>query len=633
MRLRSAFAAVALFLFAAAPAAAEERITRFSSDVQIRSDASLDVTETIDIIAEHNQINRGIFRDFPTRYRGRNGSQVLVGFDFVSVTRDGQPEPAKLESISGGVRIKIGDPDKLIDVGEHRYVIRYRTDRQIGRFDAYDELYWNATGTTSIFPIDTAEARIRLPKQVPFGQLAFYTGPHGSTDRNAEIVEQKPGDISFRTTRPLAAREGLTVAVAFPKGVIADEDRAGYWLTDYGPLIVGALALVAVGIFYFFAWARAGRNPRAGTMVPIFSPPDGLSPAAMRYIWKMGVDDRAFAAAVVDAGVKGHVRLVEEDGGFLGLAPDKMRLHRLAGTEPLPDAEQSMLTQLAMTGETIVMEKKNHEKFSAARKMLDSAFKRDFEGTMFKRNWGWAFAGIAIVIAAVWATAAAVDAATGVMDPMSIGISIGSMLTTGLLLLALRGTSTTGKCLIGGIALIGAAVSFAFGLPVLMNAFQVGWYAPLVLPLLALPLMISSFFWIAAPTREGRGVLDRIMGFRHYLSVAEGPRLDRMTRAPTPTIELFEKYLPFAIALGVENKWADKFKDMLAAAQAAGHQGFSWYSGSSTPWNNTGGFVTNVGSGLASTLSAASAAPGSSSGSGGGGFSGGGGGGGGVGGW
>jgi uncharacterized membrane protein len=127
-------------------------------------------------------------------------------------------------------------------------------------------------------------------------------------------------------------------------------------------------------------------------------------------------------------------------------------------------------------------------------------------------------------------------------------------------------------------------------------------------------------------------VLDRIMGFRHYLSVAEGPRLDRMTGAPTPTVELFEKYLPFAIALGVENKWADKFKDILAAAQAAGYQGFGWYSGSSSPWSSPGSFVSNIGAGLASTLSSASTAPGSSSGIGGG-SSGGGGGGGGGGGW
>jgi uncharacterized membrane protein len=148
-----------------------------------------------------------------------------------------------------------------------------------------------------------------------------------------------------------------------------------------------------------------------------------------------------------------------------------------------------------------------------------------------------------------------------------------------------------------------------------------------------LPVVISAFWWMSAPTIQGRGVLDRIAGFRQYLSIAERERLDRMT-APEDTPEIFERYLPYAIALGVENRWADRFRDVLAAASVQGQaQGFAWYSGSGNPWDDTGSFVDDVGSSLASTVSSASTAPGSSSGSGGGGSSGGGGGGGGGGGW
>ena len=128
-------------------------------------------------------------------------------------------------------------------------------------------------------------------------------------------------------------------------------------------------------------------------------------------------------------------------------------------------------------------------------------------------------------------------------------------------------------------------------------------------------------------------MLDRIAGFKQYLSITERERLDRM-HPPEDTPELFERYLPYAIALGVENRWADRFASVLAAAATqGGRQGFAWYSGSSDPWSNPGTFVNTIGSSLASTVSSASSAPGSSSGSGGGGFSGGGGGGGGGGGW
>ncbi|QNP46675.1 DUF2207 domain-containing protein [Sphingomonas sediminicola] len=227
-----------LLLLAATPAPAEERIQRFVSDVQIQKDSSLEVTETIDVRAEHNAINRGIYRDFPTRYRGPHGSQVRIGFTFRDATLDGTPVQASTEMVSNGVRIRLGDPDKLVDIGDHRYVIRYKTTRQVGRFKDFDELYWNATGNGWMFPIDVAQARIRLPSAVKFGQRSVYTGAQGSTASNARVIEEKPGDISFQTTGALGPYEGLTVAVAFPKDVVAEpteSDRTKWILADYGP--------------------------------------------------------------------------------------------------------------------------------------------------------------------------------------------------------------------------------------------------------------------------------------------------------------------------------------------------------------------------------------------------------------
>ena len=633
--MRRLMAALAVFLlWVPSAASAEERITRFVSEVQVRPDAALDVTETIDVIAEGNQIRRGIFRDFPTRYKGRTGGQMRVGFTLGAVTRDGASEPAAIEAISNGVRVRIGNADKMLDHGPHRYVIRYRTTRQIGRFADYDELYWNATGNGWAFPIDQAEAIIKLPVAVKLGQRAMYTGAQGSTASNAAVVAEAPGRIAFSTTVPLQPNEGLTVAVAWPMGVVGEADggsRMGWWLADYGPPLVGALALLGLAGFYYVAWQRAGRNPRPGTVVPLFAPPDELSPAAMRYVWKMGADDRAFAAALVDLGVRGHVRMVEEEGGWL--SSDKLRLERLAAAGPLPDAEQAMLANLASSGESIVMEQKNHAKFSAAKKALDDIFKKRYEGKLFHRNWGWALAGLVVFIVAVWLTAAAVVAATGVLDTTMVLVALGALVTTALLLMLVQEVGAVGKCLIVAAILGFGALAMATGFPVFTAAFASGWLLPLALPLIGLPLVISAFFWIAAPTREGRAVLDRIAGFRQYLSITEGERLDRMT-PPKETPELFERFLPFAIALGVENRWAERFQGVLAQAAAAGQQQhFGWYSGNSSPWSSPTSFVGRVGAGLASTVSSASTAPGSSSGSGGGGSSGGGGGGGGGGGW
>ena len=630
--LRRAFLAL---LLVAVPAAAhaDERILRFVSDVQIQKVSSLEVTETIDVRAEGNAINHGILRQFPTRYRGNRGAQTHVGFTFRDATLDGQPVPASTESVANGVRIKIGDPDKLIAVGDHRFVIRYQTTRQLGRFSDFDELYWNATGNDSIFPIDVAEARIHLPEPVPFGKNSVYTGLRGSTSANAQVVEEKPGEIAFRTTLPLAPYEGLTVAAAFPKGVVAEPDertRRGWWWADNGPLLAGFAALVGLLGFYFYAWKRAGRDPRAGTVVPIFSPPDDLTPAAMRYVTKMGADDRTFAAALVDMGVRGHIRMVEEEGGWF--SRDKTRLERVAGPSPLPADEEAALRELLTTGESILMVQKNHEKFSSAKNSLFSVLKEQYEGKLFNKNWGWAIAGVVLIAAGVWLAAAAVAAVTNGARIWQIGFTAGALALATVLVALIQASSATGKCLLTLLVVAAAAAVIGAGSPILIEALNSGWWQPLAIPLLAVPVAISAFFWIDAPTKEGRGVLDRIAGFKQYLSITERERLDRM-HPPEDTPELFERYLPYAIALGVENRWADRFANVLATAAAQGQQGFAWYAGSNHPWSDPGGFAESVGSSLASTISSASTAPGSSSGSGGGGSSGGGGGGGGVGGW
>ncbi len=617
-----------LLLLAPAAAQADERILRYLSDIHIQKDSSLDVSETIDIRAEHDRINHGIYRDFPTHYRGRNGTEFHVRFTFGGATLDGSPVRASVEPLGAGVRIKLGDPNNYVDVGDHEYVIHYSVTREIGRFNGFDELYWNATGNQWIFPIDEAVARISLPEPVRFGQRAAYTGPEGSTASDAEVIDEKPGEITFRTTRALEPYEGLTVATAFPKGVVAQPTSGSRFLdalADYGPPLVGAAGLIGLCIFYYIAWQRAGRNPRAGTIVPIFSPPDGLTPAGMRYVKDMSSDNRTFAAALVDMGVRGHVRLAEEEGGWL--SGKKMRLERLSESKALPPEEEAALDCLCEPGESILMEQKNHESFSAAQSALSGILKTEYDGKLFKRNLGWAAAGLLLFGAAFWLTCAAVAAATYGAVMWQVGVVVGSLLVAAMLWLAFH-ESAGGKCVLTLVGAVAFAVAFGVGMPLLAVALNSGWWLPIVLPLLAAPIVISAFWWIAAPTPDGRKVLDHIAGFKQYLSITEAERLDRMT-PPKDTPELFEKYLPYAIALAVENHWAKRFAGVLAAASAQGQQTFGWYSGSSSPWSNPTSFVDSVGSSLSSAVGAASTAPGS----GGGGSSGGGGGGGGGGGW
>lgn len=634
--MRGLFAALLVLLLAAlaAPARADERILEFDSQLAVHRNGSLDVTETIRVRAENVEINRGIFRDFPTRYDGRRGERVRVAFSLIETRRDGQPEPSKVERIANGVRIRIGDPDVILPVGEHVYTIRYKTDRQLGRFEDFDELYWNVTGNGWKFPIDRASATILLPAPARFGARAVYTGGQGDRETAARVVDEGPGRIRFATTAPLAPYEGLTVAVAFPKGVVAAPSgmqEAGWLLADWAAPLIALLGLGGLCLFLLRIWRKVGRDPPAGTVVPIFSPPDGLGPAAMRFVREQSLDDRGFAAALVDAAVKGHVRLVEDDGGIF--SSTNRRIERLEGTgEPLDPAELAALDALVASGETIELDNANHATFGAARKIMAEQFDKRFAGTLFHRNTGWAFAALAAWIVVLWATAAAILIAEGAPEAgLALAAAFAFALAAVLWWLTAGRGGTAGcvlKVAAAAISVVGAFLAF----PLIALALETGRWVPMAIAAAGLPFALSAFGWIDAPTKDGRAVLDRIAGFRQYLSITERERLDRM-HAPTETIETFERFLPYAIALDVENRWADRFATQLAAAQAAGQSGFAWYSGSHSPWTDSGGFVESVGSSLSSSISSASTAPGSSSGSGGGGSSGGGGGGGGGGGW
>ena len=617
----------------AAPAAGEEVIRTFASTVRIEADGTLDVTERIRVNAENVRINRGIYRDFPTRYRLPNGGRMRVGFEFVEARLDGGPVESKIETVSNGVRIRLGSPDVMLAPGVHDYLINYRVTRQIGFFEGYDELYWNVTGNGWDFPILQSGVQISLPKAVQFGQRAFYTGAQGSTENAARVTEERPGVITIVATRPLGPREGLTMAVAFPKGVVSppsETRKLGWWLAEMLPLAVAALGLAGLVGFMVLAWRRAGRDPPEGTVVPLFAPPDDLSPAAMRYVVEQGLDDRAFAAALVEAGVKGHVILGEEDGPLFFDGKkyvEGARGHR----SPLGEPEQSVIAGLVAPGERLEFDNAHHARFSAAKSALEEAFKARFENKAFRRNYGWGLLALGLWALSAYAVALTIVLTEGPLpSPL---VLLPPLLALAVYWLVRQSERTAVKaCIFAVPAVVLGLAAGGLALLTIGHAFETLRWQPLALIALGLPLAISTFFWISAPTKEGRALLDRIAGFKQYLSITERERLDRM-QAPRDTLQMFERWLPYAVALEVENRWADRFHGQLAAAAAAGQQGFGWYNGSHSPWTDTGGFVSSIGSSLSSSVSSASTAPGSSSGSGGGGSSGGGGGGGGGGGW
>ena len=292
------------------------------------------VTETIRVRAEGNQIRRGIFREFPTTYARTDGSRSTVGFDVLSIKRDGTKEAYHVERRVNGVAIYIGQKDHYLAPGEYAYEIRYRTDQQLGFFADHDELYWNVTGVGWAFPIDIARARVQLPINVPQDaiRLEAYTGSAGAKRRNY-IARIEDGSALFETTRPLAVQQGLTIVVSWPKGYVAAPGElasALHFLGDNKPLACAVLALLCVLAYYIVIWKRVGRDPPRGVVVPQYRPPEDESPASMRFLESMGYDNRCFVAGVLSLAVKGYLTIEEEPRGRL--RKGKYVLQRTAGS-------------------------------------------------------------------------------------------------------------------------------------------------------------------------------------------------------------------------------------------------------------------------------------------------------------
>lgn len=621
--------AIALFCGAVLPVFADERILSYDSRIEIGVDGAIDVTETIRVRAEGRQINRGIFRDLPVLYKGRWGLKEAKPFRVLETTRDGTPEPHVVEKYQAGIRIRIGRASHQLETGEYTYTIHYRSEGQLLFHDEFDELYWNVTGNEWAFPIDSSSATIVLPDNLEVRSAEGYMGVRGSKESPGPAAVSG-NEVTIVTSRVLTPGEGLTISVTWPHGFL----NPGAYERNFGSLLkqnlfaLGGLGLIAVMLlWHVVAWLFVGRDPRAGVVIPQFSPPPGFSPAAVRMLDRMKFDNGCFGAAVMGLGVKGVLRISEKDEHITlkktGKAPD----------EPLTPDEVGLFSKLFGSGKSIVLKQSSHKTLSGARNGLLKALRKKLEKSHFLSNAGYWVPGFLISLLAVLLLLLNSDEKAGAAF-MAVWLSIWSIGTGALV------SSAVSLCRNDG--LVAGIGSSLFAIP-----FVLGWFGGMfAFYMLAGPLTCGAFLvcivinilfyhWIKAPTHLGRKVLDHIDGLRHYLSVAEADRLAGFS-GPDRTPELFEKLLPYAHALGVEQKWSEQFTGILARAgqDDSGKGGYrpSYFSGSHTGLDRAMGAAA-LGGALTSALSSASTSPSSSGGSGGGGSSGGGGGGGGGGGW
>jgi len=586
-----------------------ERIDSMKVEVIVNSDATINVTE--DINYNFGDLYRhGIFRQIPVNYKTRLGNNFKFSLSNISVTDEyGNSYPFEILSEGRYKVLKIGDPNEEI-TGSHRYIISYTVDRAIGYFGSYDEIYWNATGNEWPVPIYTSETYVHLPVSVERNdlQIACYFGFSGSTDKcSGNVLGEPKGKTSiyFQSPQPLYSGEGVTVAVGFPKRIVYEPtfaerfaksffEAGWYWL--FLPILVF--------ILMYKIWWKHGKDPKGtGVIVPEYDVPDELSPMQMTFVLKRSFGN-SLSAEIVYLATHGFLKISKiPKEGLLSKEDYELELLK-PGDQSLKPFQAELLESLFSFEPKVFKVKNLKEVFSPQTKEAQtSSLKNKVRLSDFKHQF--------------YVTAREIEKSC----EYSL-LDFGYFPTNGKASTDFSG-GILGKRIIKMIVAIfvGIFVWFFFT-PIFWSVFGFGGAASLVISIF---IMFIFVIFMLKMTEKGVLTKEKIKGFKLYLSVAEKDRID-FHNAPEKNPQQFEKFLPFAMALGVEKEWAKVFEGMILPPP-------NWYSDNSMAHFNASAFASGMSAFSSASHSSLATAPGSSSGSGGGGSSGGGGGGGGGGSW
>jgi len=549
----------------------ELAIEGFDATIVVQPDAAIAVTESI--VARFTGSWNGIYRTIPVQYHTPQGFNWTLRLDQVRATdADGQPLRLEASRERHYVKYKIWVPGA--ENATRTVVLHYRATNGLRFFEDHDELYWNVTGDEWDVPLQAATARIDLPSGATGVRSIAFNGAYGSTARDATL-ETSGTTVRAAMPHALGYHEGLTVVVGWDKGVVtppSTTQRVTRVLASNWPLVIP----IPVFLLAFLVWRRRGRDPRALPVAVQYEPPGGLTPGEAGVLLDNSADMRDITATLVDLAVRGFLRIEErDDRKLLGLIGSReYLLHRLdppAGASGLLPHEQRVLdgvfTGRGTSVELSDLENEFYSKLPGIKNsVFDELLKRGYYHARPDRVRGHWVAG------AVFA-----------------GVLVGGC-----------GISLAPKFLMTPVPFVVAAA------------------------LVALILLVFSRI-MPARTEAGARVREAVLGFEEFLRRVESEHFKRVILSKP---ELFDRYLPYAMAFGVEQKWAKAFEGILS-------QSPTWYTGAPGVTFSPSRFSSNLGLMSSKVSSTMSSSPRSSGGSGfgGGGSSGGGGGGGGGGGF
>ncbi|NPV59584.1 MAG: DUF2207 domain-containing protein [Actinobacteria bacterium] len=532
--------------------------SRFDVDLQVNPDSSLSVRETL--VADFH----GSF-SFLTRYlpeeekrfdEGKTCGRVRV-HDIAVHDLEGNPYDPDLWSVgrdSGGVNVRI----EFKATDESRgWILSYRMTGVTVFAPGYDRLYWNAVPPDRNVSIRTSRITARLPKAVEMSEVRteVYLDPYEPPASHEHGVE---GTTLWWEAKDIPAYTTVTIDVSYPKGLV----RKPWQFTAPCAFLVfggGAALFLASLAFMLLRWWRQGRDvERSQGNVVRYDPPAGLRPAMLAMLMreKPRVEDISYT--IIDLACRGKLSIVEkEGGGFLNKVKFGFKRRTRDGSDLLP-YEKLILDGLFEKGDEVDEDDLRYSFYTNLPAILEGISDEVMARGLF------------------------------LGEPRSVR----SAYNWAGALLALPPT----------VAVI-----------LLYFIFDLGWFIYLPAGFIAAGVCVAAIgVFMPRRSAEGSRAYQDALGYKEFLSTAERQELAYMTP------ENFQANLPYAMALGVEESWAGKFKQIYMEPP-------DWYRGGSASFNAVylASSLSHMAGNLDHTLASSPSSSGGSGSYGGGGFGGG----------
>ncbi len=529
------------FVVLAAPVRAEV-IRSLEVTIQTNKDSTASVSERIYYDFEDDS-RPGILRNIPV-VLPRGGGTYEVDLRLVDATvGNGVPLKAKLIKSGSDVHIALGD-QKTVFTGRHIFKLNYDLRRAFSFVDGIPRFYWNVTGTECPVAIEKTSVNLYPPRAVHTAdvkQQAFLGVPDGSLTTMEQ--HQSIGYIEYDCGL-LNPGEDFVIVAQFPKGSIKPPTpllECVFWLTDWWPTLLFPL-FTAFGVTS--VWWTLGRDAKNLESVPKeWNPPTEITPAGVGTIYDEECDPIDVVATLVDLAERGYLTVREtkkqDMTGFGDAHYVFTKTEATVSDVPLRPFEAKFLDSLFMPGAKIGAEVSIFDLktrlFESMPRMRNDIYESLTQEGYFQQN-----------------------PSTIRKDYVGLAIFLGSV---GMMLILISANELAYASL--GIGIVGSAA-------------------------------IVGCFAFAMPARTAKGVqaLRRALGFMHFIATAP-PRTIEMLFETDPTV--FGRLLPYALVLGVADKWAEKFQGVMEQPPAWYHP-FGYPEGDYifTPQK----FVTDLGAAL-----------------------------------